>query len=153
MTQIARISDTGNERRLQAERLVGIEALQEAQALRFNVFSGEFNATLKGAELGLDMDDYDVHCAHIGVRETVGRFLTLGRIRAGPRGLVEKLSVFGAFRLGEDDPTDVVQQAGGKHQIGFFSNIFGDEFAGERTCQAVFPKLRAVNPGLGGRIK
>ena len=69
MTQIARISDTGNERRLQAERLVGIEALQEAQALRFNVFSGEFNATLKGAELGLDMDDYDVHCAHIGVRD------------------------------------------------------------------------------------
>ncbi|MBA4271622.1 MAG: hemolysin, partial [Pseudomonas sp.] len=28
MTQIARISDTGNERRLQAERLIGAEALQ-----------------------------------------------------------------------------------------------------------------------------
>lgn len=53
MTQIARISDTGNERRLQAERLLGAAALQEAQALRFNVFSGEFNAKLKGAELGL----------------------------------------------------------------------------------------------------
>lgn len=47
MTQIARIRDTGNERRLQAERLVGAEALQQAQALRFNVFSGEFNARLK----------------------------------------------------------------------------------------------------------
>ena len=69
MTQIARISDTGNDRRLQAERLIGSAALQEAQALRFNVFSGEFNARLKGAELGLDMDDYDVHCAHIGVRD------------------------------------------------------------------------------------
>ncbi|MGH8392135.1 MAG: GNAT family N-acyltransferase, partial [Pseudomonas sp.] len=65
MTQIARISDTGNERRLQAERLIGAQALREAQALRFNVFSGEFNAKLKGAELGLDMDDYDVHCSHI----------------------------------------------------------------------------------------
>lgn len=54
MTQIARISDTGNERRLQAERLIGAEALQQAQALRFNVFSGEFNAKLKGAELGPD---------------------------------------------------------------------------------------------------
>ena len=69
MTQIARISETASDRRLQAERLTGLHALQEAQALRFNVFSGEFNAKLKGAELGLDMDDYDVHCSHIGVRD------------------------------------------------------------------------------------
>jgi putative hemolysin len=80
MTQFARISDTGNERRLQAERLVGAAALQEAQALRFNVFSGEFNAKLKGAELGLDMDDYDVHCSHIGVRD-----LSSGRLVATTR--------------------------------------------------------------------
>jgi putative hemolysin len=80
MTQIARISDTGNERRLQAERLVGAEALQQAQALRFNVFSGEFNAKLKGAEHGLDMDDYDVHCSHIGVRD-----LNSGRLVATTR--------------------------------------------------------------------
>ena len=80
MTQIARISDKGNERRLQAERLVGAQALQEAQALRFNVFSGEFNAKLKGAELGLDMDDYDVHCSHIGVRD-----LNSGRLVATTR--------------------------------------------------------------------
>ena len=81
MTQIARISDTGNERRLQAERLVGEEALQQAQALRFNVFSGEFNAKLKGAELGLDMDDYDVHCTHIGVRDlNTGRLVATTRL-------------------------------------------------------------------------
>src|SRR3546814_4613706 len=82
MTQIARISDTGNERRLQAERLIGAKALQEAQALRFNVFSGEFNAKLKGAEMGLDMDDYDVHCAHIGVRDLKnGRLVAKTRMR------------------------------------------------------------------------
>jgi putative hemolysin len=80
MTQIARISDTGHERRLQAERLIGAQALEEAQALRFNVFSGEFNAKLKGAELGLDMDDYDVHCSHIGVRD-----LNSGRLVATTR--------------------------------------------------------------------
>ncbi len=81
MTQIARISDTGNERRLQAERLIGGQALQEAQALRFNVFSGEFNAKLKGAEMGLDMDDYDVHCAHIGVRDlNTGRLVATTRL-------------------------------------------------------------------------
>lgn len=56
-------------RRLQAERLTSPRALREAQALRFRVFSAEFNAKLKGAELGLDMDDYDLHCQHIGVRD------------------------------------------------------------------------------------
>ena len=56
-------------RRLQAERLSGPAALQEAQALRYRVFSAEFDAKLKGAELGLDMDDYDIHCKHIGVRD------------------------------------------------------------------------------------
>ena len=69
MTQIALSGVTRTERRLQAERLTGAQALREAQSLRFNVFSGEFNAKLKGAELGLDMDDYDAHCRHIGVRD------------------------------------------------------------------------------------
>ncbi|WP_019411437.1 L-ornithine N(alpha)-acyltransferase [Pseudomonas psychrophila] len=69
MAQIARIRDTAQERRLQAERLLGPEALREAQALRFRVFSGELNAKLKSAERGLDIDDYDAHCDHIGVRD------------------------------------------------------------------------------------
>lgn len=69
MSQIARIRDTAQERRLQAERLIGPEALREAQALRFRVFSDELKATLKGAEGGLDQDDFDRHCAHIGVRD------------------------------------------------------------------------------------
>ena len=61
--------DTQGARRLQAERLEGAVALREAQALRYAVFSSEFEARLKGAELGLDMDDFDAHCAHIGVRD------------------------------------------------------------------------------------
>ena len=65
MTQIARSRDTGAERRLQAERLIGPQALHEAQSLRFSVFSGEFNAKLKGAELGLDRDDYEIGRAHV----------------------------------------------------------------------------------------
>lgn len=69
MTRIARSGDTSTARRLQAERLVGAAALHEAQALRFKVFSNEFKARLKGAEQGLDMDDYDIHCSHIGVRD------------------------------------------------------------------------------------
>ncbi|MBA1202412.1 GNAT family N-acetyltransferase [Pseudomonas capeferrum] len=69
MTRIARSGDNSTERRLQAERLVGAVAIQEAQVLRFKVFSGEFKARLKGAEQGLDMDDYDTHCRHIGVRD------------------------------------------------------------------------------------
>ena len=60
---------TQNARRLQAERLQGPAALREAQALRYRVFSAEFDAKLNGAELGLNMDDYDIHCRHIGVRD------------------------------------------------------------------------------------
>jgi len=70
MTQGATTSErktTG--RNLRAERLLGTRALREAQALRYRVFSTEFDAKLKGAELGLDMDDYDPHCSHIGVRD------------------------------------------------------------------------------------
>jgi putative hemolysin len=80
MTQIARTGDTRTDRRLQAERLIGPNALREAQALRFAVFSGEFKATLKGADQGLDMDDYDLHCRHIGVRD-----LNSGRLVATTR--------------------------------------------------------------------
>ena len=56
-------------RQLQAERLQGAEALREARALRYHVFSSEFEARLQGAELGLDMDDFDSYCRHIGVRD------------------------------------------------------------------------------------
>lgn len=69
MIRIARSGDDPTERRLQAERLIGPAALREAQALRFKVFSREFKARLKGAEQGLDTDEYDVHCRHLGVRD------------------------------------------------------------------------------------
>jgi len=82
MTRIAHAGDNRTERRLQAERLVGAKALQEAQALRYQVFSAEFKAKLKGAEHGLDMDDYDVHCRHIGVRD-----LSTGKLVATTRSL------------------------------------------------------------------
>lgn len=81
MTQIARTGDTRTDRRLQAERLIGPNALREAQALRFAVFSDEFKATLKGADQGLDMDDYDLHCRHIGVRDrSSGRLVATTRL-------------------------------------------------------------------------
>lgn len=69
MSQIASIRDTAQARRLQAERLLGPEALREAQALRFRVFSGELRAKLKSTDLELDVDHYDAHCEHIGVRD------------------------------------------------------------------------------------
>ena len=88
MSQIALSCDTPAERRLKAVRLRSARALREAQALRYRVFSSEFDAQLKGADQGLDMEDYDRHCAHIGVRdlntgeetrqEVGGLFLLLG---------------------------------------------------------------------------
>ena len=80
MSTIALTRVASTERRLHAERLIGASALREAQALRYQVFSREFAAKLKGAELGLDMDDYDPHCAHIGVRD-----LNSGRLVATTR--------------------------------------------------------------------
>ena len=56
-------------RRLRAERLHEQAALREAQALRYRVFSSEFGARMQGAEAGLDSDDFDAHCSHIGVRD------------------------------------------------------------------------------------
>jgi putative hemolysin len=98
MTQIASIRDNSSERRLQAERLTGSKALQEAQALRFSVFSGEFNAKLKGAELGLDIDDYDIHCSHIGVRD-----MSNGKLVATTRLLDHKAaSTLGKFYSEEE---------------------------------------------------
>ncbi|MGN8260754.1 L-ornithine N(alpha)-acyltransferase [Pseudomonas sp. SMSB3] len=69
MTRIAHAGAASTARRLQAERLVGAAPLQEAQALRYQVFSAEFKAKLKGAEQGLDSDEFDAHCRHIGVRD------------------------------------------------------------------------------------
>ena len=69
MTQLALERETRHARRLQAERLVGRSALQEAQSLRFRVFSAEFDAQLDGADAGLDSDEFDRHCSHIGVRD------------------------------------------------------------------------------------
>ncbi|WP_263227339.1 GNAT family N-acetyltransferase [Pseudomonas alabamensis] len=67
--------------RLRAERLTGGAALREAQALRFEVFSRDFKATFKGAEPGLDQDAYDVHCQHLGVRDTAsGRLVATTRL-------------------------------------------------------------------------
>jgi len=63
------IVDPRSTRQLRAERLQGERALREAQALRYRVFSSEFDAQLNGAEFGLDMDDFDIHCRHIGVRD------------------------------------------------------------------------------------
>jgi putative hemolysin len=78
-------------RRLQAERLDGQAALREAQALRYQVFSSEFGAQLQGAEAGLDRDDFDAHCSHIGVRD-----LDSGELVATTR-LLDNLT---ALRLG-----------------------------------------------------
>ena len=56
-------------RRLQAEYLISPHALREAQALRYFVFTQEFDARLHASEPGLDTDEFDAHCTHIGVRD------------------------------------------------------------------------------------
>lgn len=38
--------------------------------MRYQVFGEEMGAKLKGAELGLDRDEFDPHCQHLLVRES-----------------------------------------------------------------------------------
>ena len=77
--------DSRPSRRLQAVRLAGGSALLEAQALRFAVFSDELEARLEGAESGLDADEFDAHCTHIGVRDLDSGCL-VATTRAGSPG-------------------------------------------------------------------
>ncbi|WP_225771960.1 GNAT family N-acetyltransferase [Pseudomonas sp. Marseille-Q5115] len=68
MTQTVPTGPRHLPRRLQAEHLFG-PAVQEAQALRYRVFSETFDARMTGAEHQLDQDSYDSDCQHIGVRD------------------------------------------------------------------------------------
>lgn len=55
--------------RFYAVRLTDPEAIREAQALRYQVFSDEFQAELFSREDRLDIDEFDQFCMHLGVRE------------------------------------------------------------------------------------
>ncbi|MBB3101687.1 GNAT family N-acetyltransferase [Azomonas macrocytogenes] len=75
------LSQSRSPRILQAGRLYGEQALREAQRLRYRVFSTEFEARLDGTETGLDMDEFDAHCLHIGVRDLAsGRLVATTRL-------------------------------------------------------------------------
>lgn len=68
MTQTVPTGPRHLPRRLQAEQLLG-PAIREAQALRYQVFSETFDASMAGADQQLDYDHYDSACQHIGVRD------------------------------------------------------------------------------------
>jgi putative hemolysin len=80
-------------RSLRAERLTTPDAVREAQALRYAIFSSEFQGQLPGNESGLDQDIFDPHCLHIGVRD-----LNSGKLVATTRLLEqERAKVLGGF--------------------------------------------------------
>jgi len=56
--------------RLYVELANGEADMRESQRLRYRVFGEEMGAKLKGAELGLDQDDFDPYCQHLLVRES-----------------------------------------------------------------------------------
>lgn len=56
--------------RLFVELAAGVDAVREAQALRYRVFGEEMGAKLKGGHSGLDVDEFDDACQHLLVRET-----------------------------------------------------------------------------------
>lgn len=59
---------------LTAETARTIGDVRDAQRLRYQVFAEEMGAKLSGPG-GLDADGWDVHCAHVLVRERTGRLV------------------------------------------------------------------------------
>ena len=107
-------------RPLRAERLDSPRALREAQALRFAVFRETFDAQFGSAGDGLDRDDYDAHCRHIGVRD-----LDSGQLVATTRLLDQD----GARRLGRFYSEEECQLHGLAHLDGSLLEV-------GRTCVA-----------------
>lgn len=68
MSSVTAQKDT-NIPRFYAVRLITPEAIREAQALRYQVFSEEFKAEITCQEPELDIDSFDQFCMHLGVRE------------------------------------------------------------------------------------
>ena len=67
--------------RLFTELAAGPADVRDAQALRYRVFGAELGARLKGAEQGLDIDEFDGVCRHLLVREvTSGRVVGCTRL-------------------------------------------------------------------------
>ncbi|WP_071871700.1 GNAT family N-acetyltransferase [Atopomonas hussainii] len=96
-------------RRLQFVELQTHAELREAQALRFTVFSEEYEAKLDGAELGLDCDHFDVACRHIGVRDERS-----GELVATTRLLDSRAAAhFGHFYSEQEFQLDGLQQLDG----------------------------------------
>jgi putative hemolysin len=70
--------------RLFVELAVGRDAVREAQLLRYRVFGEELGATLHSTQAGLDVDEFDVYCDHLMVRETeTGRVVGCTRLLSG----------------------------------------------------------------------
>jgi len=107
-------------RRLRTERLDHPQGLREAQALRFEVFSEAFGVQFEATAQGLDADDYDAHCRHIGVRD-----LDSGRLVATTRLLDQQ----GARQLGRFYSEEEFQLHGLAHLDGSLLEV-------GRTCVA-----------------
>jgi putative hemolysin len=98
--------------------------VREAQALRYRVFGEELGARLKGAESGLDADDFDAVCQHLLVRESKS-----GRVVGCTRILTDQ----GAARLGRF-------YSESEFDLGAVRGLPGRKLEVGRTC--VDPQLR-----------
>jgi putative hemolysin len=76
----------------------GVEEVQAAQRLRYQVFAGELGATLHTPVPGLDADEFDEHCDHlIVVEDLTGE--VVGTYRMLPPGRTARRYSDGEFDL------------------------------------------------------
>lgn len=69
MTYAAQVTQQISPSPLVLELTTDPTALREAQALRYRIFSEECGARLDSPVEGLDLDEFDVHCEHLLVRD------------------------------------------------------------------------------------
>lgn len=70
MSAIPSLAAAQRKSRLYVELATTLDDIRASQALRYKVFAGELGAQVKGADQGLDQDEFDTHCHHLLVKET-----------------------------------------------------------------------------------
>lgn len=91
------------------------EDIAAAQRLRHDVFAIEMGARVIGHEVGLDLDRYDPHCAHLLAREGAGgRVIACLRILDG----MSAMRAGGYYSQQEFDMTRVLLQPGKILEVG-----------------------------------
>ena len=102
-------------RRLYTELATTVDDIRASQRLRYRVFAEELGARVKGADDGVDEDEFDRYCQHLLVRESA-----TGRIIGSTRLLLDEQAAKagGFYSSGEFELGAVLELPGRRLEVG-----------------------------------